>query len=334
MKKVFFVLTFLFIFLFLCQVVQATTIFSPLLEMEVEPGQTERGIVKVFNETENDLYLVSSVEPFTAGDETGQPIYLAPEAKDEFLKWFKVEFDSIYLAPRDVAIVPFSLTVPTQATPGGYYAVIFWEDKPLPTAEEVNVGISGKVGTLIFLKVKGELVEKGEVIEFSLKSKKNYFFEGPISFVVRLSNSGNIHLKPKGEIELENWLGQTLDVLEINQEGRNVLPESIRRFEVVWGQSFGNNKIWQDFWPKLKQELSYFPFGRFTAILNLTYGVDNPQTITEKINFWFIPVRLIVSLIVIIIILIILIKINSKIKKLKKPIQSKTTENKNLAHGK
>ena len=58
MKKVIFIfLIFLFSFLLFSSLALATTIFSPLLELEVEPGQSQRGVVKVYNETDNDLYL-------------------------------------------------------------------------------------------------------------------------------------------------------------------------------------------------------------------------------------------------------------------------------------
>lgn len=315
MKKVFFVLIFLAFFLVFSQVVHATTIFSPLLEIEAEPGEIQNGIVKLFNETDEDLLLISSIEPFSAGDETGQPIFLVPEIKDEYLNWFEIELDSILLRPKQVVIVPFSIDVPANAVPGGYYSAIFWQEV-IDAPEGISpIGVSGKVGTLIFLKVKGDILEKGEVVEFSAFGQKKYFFELPISFITRFENSGNIHLKPTGQIKIKGMFGQE-EIIEINSGLRNVMPNSIRRFDVFWGESLGGNFL-GNFWQGLKQDFSHFAFGRYKATLSLTYGFENPIEVSQEISFWLISYRMIIALVVIIFVLLILLKTNKKIKKLR-----------------
>ena len=314
-----FLFSYFLIFLFSLSSAWATTIFSPLLEIEAEPGEEQRGIVKIFNETEADLLLVSSIEPFKAGDEDGQPLYLAPEQKYAYLNWFKLDLDSLVLKSHQVVIIPFTVTVPKDATPGGYYAVIFWQDVP-PQAEKDKVSVSGKVGTLIFLKVKGELIEKGEVLEFKTNPEKKYFWQLPVIFSTRFSNVGNIHLKPSGQIELTNSFGRKV-ILEINPSQRNVLPQSIRRFEVAWGKSEGGNFL-VSFWPKLKEEISGLAFGQYTATLNLDYGSSNQQATSQSLSFWLIPIRSIIALLSLIIILIALVKFNSKIQKLKRQAKS------------
>jgi len=325
-KKIFFIFLFFYFFIFLFgSPAKATTVVSPLLELEVEPGQTQPAVVKIYNETDQNLFLVPSVEKFKAGNETGQPVYLPPEKNDEFLNWFKLSQDSILLKPKQAAIVPFTVVVPPEAIPGGYYAVIFWENQPEPTQGKSAVNIKSKVGTLIFLKVKGELVEQGELLEFKTQSENNYFWHLPINFVVRFNNSGNIHLQPTGTIELKNWLGQK-EILPVNKELRNILPQSIRRFEIIWGQAAGSqNIIWQ-FWENLKAELNHFAFGRYTASLNLTYGSTNQQVITQELSFYLIPVSSIITLIIIIFVLIVLIRINFWVKRLKRETKKSPNE--------
>ncbi|MFA6255021.1 MAG: hypothetical protein WC675_03230 [Patescibacteria group bacterium] len=309
-------LVILFFTLFFSCPVLATTVISPLLELEADPGQTQPAVVKIYNETDQNLFLVPSIEKFKAGDEAGQPVYLPPEEKDEFLNWFNLSQDSILLKPKQAAIVPFTVVVPPQAIPGGYYAVIFWENQVEPTQEKPAVTIKSKVGTLIFLKVKGELVEQGQLLEFKIQGDQNYFWHLPINFIIRFNNSGNIHLQPTGTIELKNWLGQK-EVLPVNKELRNVLPQSTRRFEIIWGSPLVYPNIIQQFWGNLKEELNHFTFGRYSASLNLTYGSDSQQAVTQELSFWFIPVSSIIALIIIFFVLIILIKINSRVKKLK-----------------
>ena len=299
--------------LFFGQAGRALTILSPVVEMEAEPGQTQKGILKVFNETQEDLTLVSSVEPFAAGGESGQPVYLLPEEKDKFLQWFKLENESILIKPGQFAVISFSVEVPIEAPPGGYYAAIFWQKESRPGPQKNSgLGVSGKAGALILLKVKGDLKETGEIVEFSANSEKNYFFGLPVDFVVRFANSGNIHLAPAGEIELKSWLGKT-EKLEFNPAKRNILPASIRRFEVVWGQTGG-----KEFFSGALAELKHLSFGRYTATLNLSFGAEAGQKIHRRLNFWIIPARLIAVFSALIFISAGLFKINAKVNRLKK----------------
>ncbi|OGY47079.1 MAG: hypothetical protein A3J62_00405 [Candidatus Buchananbacteria bacterium RIFCSPHIGHO2_02_FULL_38_8] len=314
MKKFFLILTISLLF-FIITEAKATTIFSPLLEMEIDPGQSQSGVVKVYNETDQDIFLTSSVESFSAGDETGQPIFIPLEERNSYLSWFKVADEEIILRPSQVGIIPFIVTVPAEAVPGGYYAVIFWKNAPGPLAPGSEVSVSSKVGTLIFLKVKGEVFENGEILEFKTQPPQNYFFSLPISFSVRFKNSGNVHLRPVGPIELTNLFGQT-EVLAVNELQRNILPNSVRRFEIIWGQTLSGNWL-EQFWPGLRQELSQLAFGPYKATLTLSYGVENIQTVSKELKFWLIPYRSLVVFILIIIILAVFIKINKKVKRIK-----------------
>jgi len=310
-KKIFIFLILFFSFFVVSQAALATTIFSPLIEMEAEPGESLNGVVKVFNETDDTLILSSSVEPFTANGEKGQPVYLPIEQKDKYLDWFEISQDDLLLKSKQVAIVPFSLEVPQSAVPGGYYAVIFWKDITKEINNPQAVSISSKVGTLIFLKVKGDLAEIGET-EFFIKENKNLFFQLPINFVFRFENLGNIHLKPTGQIEITNWFGQT-EIIKVNPTNRNVLPETARQFDFIWGPTSNDN-----FLNKVKFQAGNLIGGKYKAVLKINYGVQNQQEVIKEINFWVVPIHLLSFIFLSIIILVIFIKINSKIKKLKK----------------
>lgn len=324
-KKIYLGLILFFASFFVGHFALATTIFSPLLELEANPGESLQGVVKVYNETKDNLLLVSSIEPFTAGDEAGRPVYLPAEAQDYYLDWFELSQEDILLKPGQVAIVPFTVTIPDQATPGGYYAVIFWGNVPEQAANKPAVGVNSKVGTLIFLKVKGLLTEQGTT-EFFIKENKNLFFRLPVHFVVRFINQGNIHLKPIGKIELTNWFGKK-EIIEINPTKRNVLPDSARQFELIWGSSAATGNILERSWNQAREEFNHLSFGKYKASLYLKYGIDNEQEFNQEIEFWVIPVHLFSFLIIIIIIFIVFLKINSKVKRLKNSnVQTGTTK--------
>lgn len=311
-----------FLFLFLSSIffspVLATTIISPILELEADPGTVQPGVVKVYNETNNSLFLVSSVEEFTAGDEEGQPIYIPEEDRADFLDWFNVGEETMILVPGQAAVVPFTVDIPADAVPGGYYATIFWEDVPPQRGDAGNVGIRGKVGTLIFLRVNGDVVEQGEVVEFSTRDNQTSFYQLPIIFVARIANQGNVHLRPQGTITVRNMLGKK-KVFQLGDGKGNILPDSIRRFEVVWGATAIQGNFFQQAWSQFIAEARDVTIGKFSATLDVTFGINNEQRIQKQISFWIIPYHLIFGVIVILILLIIATKINSKVNKLKKP---------------
>ncbi len=314
LKACFFI--FLFFYFFVPRT-NAATIFSPVVELSADPGESVNGVVKLFNETSDNLFLDLSIEAFSSGDESGQPIYLPPEAKYDYLNWFTVAQDSIVLTPRQVALIPLTVNVPANAVPGGYYAVIFWQNTNAPGAGQSPIGINSRVGTLVFLKVNGEITESGELVEIGTKNKQSLFYELPINFVVRFSNIGNIHLRPQGKIKLTNIFGQTKS-LSINSDRRNVLPGGTRLFEVVWGSSSPDRNLIQQFWHNLKQEFNYLAIGKYTATLELNYGEQNAQTVRGEFSFWVLPWRLIVAVLFSLLIFIFLWRFNRKINKLKK----------------
>ena len=326
MKKSFlaklFLLTIIFFSfnLYLANQAKALTVISPVLEINTQAGENQRGVLKVYNETETEVNLVASVEPFKASnDETGKPEYLSPSQSADFsyLQWFKLAQNAITLKPAQAAKIPFVIDIPPEAKSGGYYAVVFWQNAPVPGQEKSMVNISGRVGTIILLRVAGNLQESGEVLDFTPQPLKDYYFELPINFVIRFSNTGNVHLAPQGEISIKNWFGQVTK-LDINPGSHNVLPDSIRRFEVSWGQKPISNNFFSNFLFELKQEFKNFPLGRCQASLDLSYGFETQQKINWEISFWVIHWRLLVVVFLFLVILFLLIRINSKIKRLKR----------------
>ncbi|OGY48772.1 MAG: hypothetical protein A3D39_04895 [Candidatus Buchananbacteria bacterium RIFCSPHIGHO2_02_FULL_39_17] len=321
-KFSFFIFFFIF-FLFLPHFSLALTAMSPILEIEVKPGESQTGFLKLYNETAADLILTSNLESFKAGDETGQPVFLLPEQKDKFLDWFTELPTEILLRPQQVILVPFRIQVPANATPGGYYAAIFWQTNSGQTKDGSGAGISGRIATLVFLKVAGELNESAQLVGFETIPKNNYFFHFPLNFSVRVNNQGNIHLQPQGQIILSDWFSRKI-ALDINQEKRFILPGSIRRFDVVW-ESGANKNFWQNFLAELYLEFKNLPFGPYQAELSLNYGARH-QTLTGSLNFWFIPWRLILAIVILIIFLVTFWRINRRVKELKNKLEKLVNE--------
>jgi len=87
----------------------ATTVISPIVEVTVDPGTSQQGVVKVYNETDHDLNLVASIDAVRGSDERGEMMF--GDERPSFLSWISLERISLILKPRQAAVVPLTVKV-------------------------------------------------------------------------------------------------------------------------------------------------------------------------------------------------------------------------------
>ncbi|MFH0968889.1 MAG: hypothetical protein V1804_00060 [Patescibacteria group bacterium] len=290
--------------------VLALTVSPPVRELSGEPGKTISGVIKLYNETKNDLKVSSLTNDFTAKNgEGGEPSFIPTEQGEEkdLASWIKLPSGSIEVKTLDWQNVAFSIDIPENAEPGGHYAAIFFA----PSEEQVGgpgaVGVNYQTGSLVLLTVAGAMNEEGSIKEFITKAKKVFHDTLPVIFELRIENTGNVHFKPGGYLEIRNMLGQKVidkPVLETNSGG-NVLPHSIRRYDLFWGDS--NEKNWpQGFFDKVKFEWNNFHLGRYKAIANVALPLG--KTETKVVSFWIFPWQLLIVVAVILLALLFMFK--------------------------
>jgi hypothetical protein len=293
--------------------VLAMTISPPVQEFIADPGSVEKGMVKLYNDEDNAKTLYVNVQRFTARGEKGEPGFFDEEIDDYMLaSWIHLERTQITLEPGQRIEIPYIISVPSYAEAGGHYAAIFWSTQP-PNVEGSGVAIASKIGSLVLLRVQGEIIEQGRLLDFSLKEEKKFYAHLPIDFNIRFENTGNVHLKPFGMIEISdmfypvrnlfsNRVGEKTDRILVNMAISpesaeipigNVLSQSKRMFEASWNKNKAIENP-QTFFEKAKYEKENFAFGKYKGLLNLQYG-SQPQNIQEKIVFWVFPWHLILT---------------------------------------
>lgn len=320
MKKIIFILFCSFFILLLPCSIKSLTISPPLIDLEGSPGQTIVEEFRVINETDEPVELSVSIEGFRAKGEEGQPEFVSPEEEEaEFYNWIEIDKEPFILLPQTRKTIPLIIRISEKASPGGYYAAIFWSTAPPKIEEEkIAIGVVGKIGALILLKITGEVKEEGRLLEFFIKERKRILNRLPVNFVVRFENTGNVHLKPEGEIEIIDVFGKIIASLLVNKRRANVLPESVRKFENKWETRYKGAKglileaktkenFLENFIREFKNEKNNFAFGKFFAQLNLRYGKER-KSVEATRDFWIIPWRIfsfsLVSLIIVLIFLV------------------------------
>lgn len=273
---------------------QALEIAPPVLNLKADPGEVIKTTISLRDIASTSLIVTSEVNDFTAQGEDGTPKVLVDDAEpnpNSIIPWV-APIPSLTLKSRQIEKVPLTIRVPANAAPGGYYGVIRFT-AVAPDIDQSGVALSASLGAMVFIRVNGEAKENMSIQEFYLSKdgKRGSFFDSiPLAFTERIKNEGNVHEQPIGNILVTDMFGKPAVNVNVNLEGRNVLPGTIRRFEQPLDKTAVGDRIL---------------FGLYTAKLTLKYGATG-QTVTKTIKFWIFPWKLLLSLIAVLIVLVLI----------------------------
>jgi hypothetical protein len=265
-------------------------------DLTISPGQTQVVTVNVTNVTSNTATLQTIVNDFTANpNESGEPaIILNPDqfASSHSLKRYIGPVSSFTLGPGQETGIPITITIPSNAAGGGYYGAIRFTPVSSGTNPGQNVSLAGSVGSLILVKVPGNIKEQLSIASFDvrLNDHPSSFFttSKKLTVTVRMQNEGNIQEEPFGKVLLKNHSGKILGSYELNNTTPpgNVLPDSVRKFDVTL------TKVGS--------------FGQFKLEGNFGYG-SGGQLLSASTTFYVIPISLIIIFIVVVLLVVFLI---------------------------
>jgi hypothetical protein len=251
--------------------VKGVTISPPITDLSLKPGEDIKQTIRVTNPTKGLLEIYPQVMNFRAAGEGGEPDFYSADSEEEkfsLAHWIKFDQTKIALMPQQVVEFQYQIVVPTDAEPGGHYGVVFFATQPPELKKDVSqVAIASMTGSLVLVRIAGDIREEGTLSEFS--SDKIFYWKPPVNLIWRMRNSGNVHFKPWGEIAIKNTMLGRAETISINGKKGNVLPQSSRKFEE-------------------KYETSKILVGRYSANLRVFYG-QNEKMLENTVYFWIIP---------------------------------------------
>lgn len=260
-------------------------------ELTVDQGTSKTVSVSLQNVTKSDSDYRVLLNDFTAStDESGAPaLFLNGEENDKHgLKKYMSAPETVTVKAGQQKTIPVTITLPKGLAGGGYYGAVRFI--PAGNSQENNVALAGSVASLILVKVPGDVVEKLSLVSFDARQggdQKILFTSGEgINAMVRFRNEGNVQEQPFGKVVLKKN-GKVIGTYPVNSNEvpgpGNVLPDSIRRFEV-----------------ELKDVGS---FGKYTIEGNFGYGSDG-QLLTASSTFYVVPLWMIIAIIVLVLALV------------------------------
>jgi len=265
------------------------SISPTLFEISASPEQTWSSSVKVINSNPFEIRVSTEVVNFTPKGEGGQgtfvPIFSFETQGQTMAEWIALDNTEVVIPPEQTVQIPFTVTVPESAPPGGHYAALLIGTKSdSGFGNQSRVETSQVVSSLLFLRVAGDITEIGDIREFI--TEKSIYESPNVRFELRFENKGNVHIQPQGDIKILNMWGQERGIIPVNQRSLfgKVLPDSVRKYNFTW-----------------TGEWSMADIGRYSAIATLGYGEDEKQFTTAVTHFWIIPWKVLGSIILVLI---------------------------------
>ncbi len=242
-----------------------------IIEDKADPGQTFRFSLTITNVSGVDKEFYLNAQDIKAIDEGGRPIFATAGEPTgyELSEWVMIPAGSISLKSGQSTTIPFTVKVPANATPGAHFGAVFVEDRAVKPSES-GAGIGFNVGSIISLRIAGDIKEDARIREFS--TSKVVYGSADVTFNTKIENLGNVLLQPHGVIQIHDMFGKQVGNVEVNNSAASVFPASMRTFTGEW-----------------KSDI--FGFGRYEAIGSFLYGDDGRKTITAVTSFWILPLK-------------------------------------------
>jgi hypothetical protein len=236
----------------------------------VAPGRTLTSTLRIRNNENVERTYFISARDIKSLSEDGGPIFAVSGETTgyELSSWVRVEKGPFTIAAGGSREVPFSITIPANATPGGHFGALTVSaqgEKP----QETGLGLGYEVNSLLYIKVAGTVFEDAQLRQFS--TDRSIYSSADVSFKAIVANLGNVLVRPHGTIEITNIFGKHVATIPLNESGAAVFPKGTRTFSERW-QGDG------------------FHFGRYQAVAGFAYGEEaGSQTLAGGTSFWILP---------------------------------------------
>lgn len=227
--------------------------------------------------------------------------------EDPLPSWVTLTPSEFIIPPDTWFDVKLTFSPPQEAKLGYYFAIVFNRQKDL----DASPGSTQLVGAPAIIAL-ADVASKDTfpqltITDFSV-SKKWYDFL-PVEFNLTLTNTGNIHLRPFGNIFVDQGSHNDLATLKLNPGANHILPGLSRSFKASWTDGFPvyvidetnpQQRTLQWDWKNTEK----FRIGKFTADALAAYDDGTKDVLLEsKLSFWVIPWQILTILGIVILVI-------------------------------
>jgi hypothetical protein len=295
------------------------TVSPVFFDLSANPGDNLTNKIRVRNNTQEDAVITIGLKKFTS-DSNGD--LTLSDLNDNTISWIKFKSNTFVAKTNEWVDVPFEVSIPKDAAFGYYWAVTLSETAN-GTTTKTGTQLTGVSAIPILLDVKKQGAKaEGKIVEFKTSSYINEYL--PVDFTVRVQNTGNIHIRPQGNIFLRGGGDKDLAILNVNNAQGAIIPNGQRSFIEEWSDGFlvrepivvdGQAKLDKNGKPEQKltinwDKLTSFRIGKYTADVILVFDNGTRDVSMEaKTDFWVFPYKIIGGILISLIIFIIIVRL-------------------------
>lgn len=235
------------------------SVFPAVQEFVVDPGDSIDGGLLLETTSISPYPVQIFVVPLATSDEI-----IDPSADNIFQAndWIVLDTAQTQLLPGEITEVNFTINVPEDATPGGYYAFITTRNLQLErTLSETDTTILPEVNASVLINVTGEINEDVEIDDSSLIAET--ITKGSAQLLsFNVNNIGNIHsfVEPILTIYSDDE-----EIARFPIQSQLILPNTSRTFEVEW--------------------IADVDYGKYKAQVSLEFGSDDQTRVGFEKTF-------------------------------------------------
>lgn len=171
---------------------------------ELNPGQSKRDAVKVFNNTDSQRTILLDAVDSVLSSGGAFACAQSAEEKTDVGAWTTLSKTRIVLPAGGSATVPFTVTVPEDVAVGEHDGCITIQDKT-NTQRKANNGVvlGFRSGIRMAVAIPGDIVKKLEIDSLEVQARKKQFY----TVVPTVSNKGNVSLDTDVTVNFETLFG-------------------------------------------------------------------------------------------------------------------------------
>ncbi|MGW0432067.1 WxL protein peptidoglycan domain-containing protein [Micromonospora sp. NPDC003197] len=169
--------------------------------LESPAGRTLTDSVRVINRTDTErTFTLYGADAYNTARDGGFALRRLDEKQTDIGVWTAVGASTVVIPPKAQADIPFSITIPTNASPGDHVGgIVAMEAVPGGRSEQngVAVAVQRAVGARIYLRVAGPEVPGLNLADLDLTHQTPWLptpVDGALDYT--LANTGNLHLAP------------------------------------------------------------------------------------------------------------------------------------------
>jgi len=274
-------------------------IYPPVFQIQTTPPANVKVpfFIQNFQDQSVDLNLI--IKAFTSSDnENGQIVFVNDMSSypDPYLaNRINVldknqAVDSLTLSPKQKRDLTLEIQIPSNEPKGDYYFSLVFSSNGQPLNNTNSSLASAGIVSNILLSIGPLGKTQGLIDTFS---SPFFVTKGPIPFTVRLKNTSDHYITPKGDIQIKNMFGQTIG--KVNLLPVNILSNTFRRIP----DSLQSGTVSDSEYNKIKSvvDKAQFPvavwpekflLGPYTATLTIALSDQGPSFV-KKVSFFAFP---------------------------------------------